>query len=687
MSSKSSHDATGTAAQRHAALVAQIRAHDHAYYVLDRPTVSDAEYDALFRELRALEEAHPELRTADSPTQRVGGAVSEAFAKVEHKHRMMSLDNAYTVGDLREFDRRVRESLRDDEVVSYVCEPKLDGASLEIVYRGGALVLASTRGDGMVGEDVTANARTIRALPLRIDDPREFTVRGEVLIFKRDLDEINEQRVAAGEEPFMNPRNAAAGSLRQKDPQKTAERPLRVFCYDLVERYFETQVEMLEGLAALGLPTHGRHARARTIDDVMRYIRSFEVERPSLPYETDGVVVKLDRLRQRDVLGATSRFPRWAIAYKFAPEQARTVVRAIRCDVGRTGVLTPVAELDPVVLAGTTVSRASLHNLDYVADKDVRVGDTVIVEKAGEIIPQVVSIDPESRPLGTSPWHPPEACPACGTPVRREEGVAALKCPNAACPGRLEAAIFHFARRGAMDVDGLGRALIEQLVRARLVRDLADVFALRDRRGELLALERMGEKSVDNLLASIEAARTGRTLARLLTGLGIPLVGEVAARAVAERYRRLPALLEASPDDVRAQLAELHGIGPKIAESVAGWLREPQNRALLQKLLALGVRAEQPAPRAPVDGPLSGLSFCVTGVLSVPREQVHARIRAAGGEVHDTVKKGTTYLVVGAKVGASKLEAARKRGTAVIDEAGLEALIASRPPSRPNGPA
>jgi DNA ligase (NAD+) len=662
-------------ARRHADLVAQIRRHDHAYYVLDRPEVSDAEYDRIFRELRALEEAHPELVTPDSPTQRVGGAVSEAFAKVAHKHRMMSLDNAYTEGDLREFDRRVRENLRDGERVTYVCEPKIDGASLEIVYRDGRLALAATRGDGAVGEDVTANVRTIRALPLRIDDPRELTVRGEVLLYKRDFDDINEQRVAAGEEPFMNARNAAAGSLRQKDPQKTAERPLRVFCYDLVERYYETQVDMLEGLARLGLPTHGRHARAASVDEVLRFVERFDAERRLLPYETDGVVVKVDRFAQRDRLGATSRFPRWAIAYKFAPEQARTVVRAIGCDVGRTGALTPVAELDPVLLAGTTVSRASLHNLDYVANKDVRLGDTVLVEKAGEIIPQVVSVDLEARPAGTSPWPPPEVCPACGAAVRREEGVAALRCPNASCPGRLEAAVFYFTRRGAMDVDGLGRVLVEQLVRTGLVKDLADVFALPARRTELLGLERMGEKSVDNLIAAVEAARTGRTLAQLLTGLGIPLVGAVAARTIAERYRSVRALLDTPPEQVRSELAEIHGIGPKIAESVAAWLADPDGRALLEKLLRLGVKAEQPAPQAPVHGPLTGSSFCVTGVLSAPREQVHARIRAAGGEVHDTVKKGTTYLVAGEKVGASKLEAARKRGTQVIDEAALEALL------------
>jgi DNA ligase (NAD+) len=665
----------GSPAQRHAALVAQIAEHDRAYYVLDAPSVSDAEYDKLFRDLRALEAAHPDLVTPSSPTQRVGGAAREGFAKVEHAHRMMSLDNAYTADDLRDFDRRVREGLRDGETVRYVCEPKIDGLSIEVAYRGGKLTRAATRGDGTTGEDVTANLRTLRALPLTLSEPRELTVRGEVLIYREDLETINEARVAAGEEPFMNPRNAAAGSLRQKDPRKTAERPLRVFFYDLVERLFETQHEMLHGLGELGLPTHRGEHVAESLDDVLAFIEAFDRKRRSLPYETDGVVVKLDSFAQREHLGATSRFPRWAIAYKFAPEQARTVVRAITCEVGRTGALTPVVDLDEVLLAGTMVARASLHNLDYVATKDVRVGDTVLIEKAGEIIPQVVSVDLEARPPGTTPWAPPATCPACETPVKREEGVAALRCPNVACAGRRKASIFYFTRRSAMDIDRLGWALVEQLVDGGLVGDVAGLFELPQKRAAMLELERMGKKSVDNVLASIELARTGRTLARLLTGLGIPLVGEVAARTVAERYGTLRALLDTAPDDVRAQLAELHGIGAKIAESVAAWLLDPANREVGEKLLRLGVRAEQPAQAAPPEGPLTGSSFCATGVLSRPREQIHEAIRAAGGEIHDSVKKGTTYLVAGEKVGATKLDAARKRGTRVLDEAQLGVLL------------
>jgi len=660
---------------KHAALLAQIAHHDHAYYTLDAPSVTDAEYDALFRALRALEAAHPELVTAASPTQRVGGQVREGFAKVAHVHRMMSLDNAYSDGDLREFDRRVRDGLRDGEQVRYVCEPKIDGLSLEVAYRGGHFVRAATRGDGTVGEDVTANVRTIRAVPLTIADKRDLTVRGEVLIYRDDLDTINEGRLAAGEEAFMNPRNAAAGSLRQKDPRKTAERPLRVFFYDLVERVFETQHEMLRGLHAIGLPTHRREHVAESLDAVIDFIARFDEERRRLPFETDGVVVKLDAFAQRDHLGATSRFPRWATAFKFAPEQARTVVRAITCDVGRTGALTPVVDLDEVLLAGTMVSRASVHNLDYVAAKDVRIGDTVLIEKAGEIIPQVVSVDLALRPAGTAPWDPPAACPVCATPVKREEGVAALRCPNVLCAGRQKAAIFYFTRRSAMDIDGLGWALVEQLVDAGLVADVAEIFALAQKRDALLALERMGAKSVDNVLAAVEVARAGRTLARLLTGLGIPLVGTVAAKTVAERYGTLRVLLDTPTADVRTQLDEIHGMGPKIAESVAAWLDDPRNREVGERLLRLGVRAEQPAQAAPIEGPLTGASFCATGVLSRPREQIHEAIRARGGEIHDSVKKGTTYLVAGEKVGATKLDTARKRGTRVIDEAQLQVLL------------
>jgi DNA ligase (NAD+) len=666
-----------TPAARHRQLCEAIAHHDHCYFVLDAPEISDRAYDRLFTELKRLEKEHPELVYPGSPTQRVGERPREGVEKVPHTYPMFSLDNTYNEDDLREFDRRVRDGLGVSDDVVYVAEPKLDGASLEVVFEGGAMVLGVTRGDGRVGENVTENVRTIRSLPLTVEEPRKLTLRGEVVVFQRDLEAINRARREAGEEPFANPRNAAAGWLRLLDSREAAARPLRLFCYDLVERYFDSHAGTLDALRRLGLPTHGQHQRCRGLGEVLRFIERFDADRRALPYETDGVVVKLDSLTDRDTLGTTSRFPRWAIAYKYAAEQATTVVRAIECDLGRTGALTPVAVLDPVQLSGTTVSRASLHNVDYVAERDVRVGDTVNVQKAGEIIPQVLHVLFELRPDGTTPWRAPERCPVCDTPVVRAEDEAALRCPNARCPGRVKAGLFHFTRRGAMDVEHLGKALIEQLVDRGLLADAADIFALGEHRDALVALERMGEKSVDNLLASIERARTARALDQLLAGLGIPLVGGVAARLIAERYGSLSALLAREPDAVRQELSELHGIGPKIAQSVADYLADATQRGIAEKLLARGVHAEQPVaePSASVEGPLSGQSFCVTGTLSAPREAIHERIRAAGGEIHDRVKQGTTYLVAGDRVGKSKLAAAEKRGTKVIDEAALEGLL------------
>lgn len=659
---------------RHDELARALAQHNYRYYVLDDPSVSDAEYDRLFRELVALEAEHPELVTPDSPSQRIGAPPSTALAKVKRKVRMYSLDNAYSEADLRAFDERVQKGLGDDHAPRYVCEPKLDGASIEVVYERGRLALASTRGDGETGEDVTANVRTIRSVPLTLAHQERLTVRGEVVIHREDLAQINELRAARGEELFANPRNAAAGSLRLIDPKLTAERPLRIVFYESVERIAHSHAETLELLKQLGLPTHGRAKPCVGIDEVLAFCRAFEGDRFALPYETDGVVIKLDDLHARDQLGTTARFPRWATAYKFAAERKETRVLSITADLGRTGTLTPVAELTPIKLSGTTVSRASLHNLDYVASKDVRVGDTVSVEKAGEIIPQVIEVNLALRPAGTEPWQPPTQCPVCGTALRRVEGEAALRCPSTSCPGRLKAAIFYFTRRSGMDIDGLGRALIEQLVDGGLLRSLADVFALPRQRTELLELERMAERSVDNLLTSIERARSTRSFDRLLTGLGIPLVGSVAARLIAERYGNLRELLARDPAAIDAELAQIGGIGPKIASSVAAYVADPEQRRMLEQLLALGVEAETEVA-ARVEGPLSGQSFCVTGVLSQPREEVHAQIRAQGGEVHTSVKKGTTYLVAGDKVGKAKLEAAEKKGAQVIDEERLRALL------------
>jgi DNA ligase (NAD+) len=665
--------------ERHAQLCREIEAHDHAYYVLDAPRIADRAYDALFDELKALEAEHPDLVHPSSPTQRVGGAAREGAIKVKHEHAMFSLDNTYDAAELAEFDRRVRDGLPASARVQYVVEPKLDGASLSVTYRAGQLVLGATRGDGRVGEDVTQNIRTMRAIPLAVREQRTLTLRGEVVIYKRDFDVVNEQRSARGEEPFANPRNTAAGWLRLIDARETATRPLRAFFYELVERYYPTHHAALDALKALGLPTHGLHRRCETLDEVQSFIAEFDKRRGTLPYETDGIVIKVDSLDQRDLLGTTARFPRWAVAYKFAAERVTTRVRGIQCDLGRTGALTPVAELDPVPVAGSVVARASLHNIDYVAERDIRIGDQVVIEKAGEVIPQVVSVNLEARPAGTEPWQPPTHCPACETPVVRVLDEAALRCPNPRCLGRLRALLFYFTRRTGMDIDRLGWSLIDQLVAEGLVHDVADLFALPAQRERLLALPRMGEKSCDNLLAGIEAAKRGRTFSQLLTGLGIPLLGTVAAKLVAERYRNLQSLLDTPADTLRSELADMHGIGPKIVESLSVYFESPEQRAVAQKLLALGVVAEEPQRIAAVEreGPLNGMSFCVTGVLTRPREAVHESIRAAGGEIHDRVKKGTTYLVAGEKVGDAKRKAAQKHGTQVIDEAALEAMLAS----------
>ncbi|MBM4362220.1 MAG: NAD-dependent DNA ligase LigA [Deltaproteobacteria bacterium] len=666
-------------AARHRALVRELRAHDHRYYVLDDPIVSDAEYDRLYRELRGLEEAHPELVTAASPTRRVGGAPREGQRTVPHVERMMSLDNAYGAGDLDEFLRRVGEGLPEGAAPRFLVEPKLDGASLEIVYRDGKLVGGSTRGDGETGEDVLENLRTIRSLPLEVDHPGPLTLRGEVVIYRKDLDRINAVRLAAGDAPFANPRNAAAGSLRMLDPRLVAERPLRVVVYGLVEgrSLAPTHSGALAELTRLGLPTHRKEVLCATREELLRAIAAIDEARAEYPYETDGAVVKVDRFDQQDVLGATAKFPRWAVAYKFGAEQATTTLRDIVVQVGRTGALTPVAVLEPVQLAGTVVSRASLHNTDVIAGLGIRLGDRVTIQKAGEIIPQVVSVDVEARRGDERPFEMPAACPVCGTKAERREEEVALRCPNRRCPAVVKASVLHFARRYAMDIDQLGESLVEQLVDRELVRDPADLY---DLSVEALAeLDRMGAKSAENVVRAIAASRD-RPLERLITGVGIEQIGQVAARQLAEVASELGALLAWSPEEARAAAEAINGFGPKMAESVARFLADPEQRALLERLHARGVSRPQPRKESAPGGALSGSSFCVTGVLSRKREDVHADIRAAGGEVHDSVKKGTTYLVAGQKVGKSKLDAAAKHGTVVVDEAGLAALLRGEGP-------
>jgi DNA ligase (NAD+) len=662
-------------------LVREINEHAYRYYVLDSPALSDREYDSLYGRLLEAEKAHPDWISPDSPTQRVAPAPRSDLKKVTRAVKMGSLDNTYAEEDLREFHRRVTEGLPSSAGKPvYVVEPKIDGVSLEITYRDGRLQLATTRGDGTVGEDVTENARTIRMIPLGLKEKSEIVVRGEVFIHGKDLEKVNRERMEAGEEAFANPRNAAAGSLRILDARIVAKRPLRFFVWDMVggEERFPRHSRVLEWLGSLGLPMHGRHVACRAFDEVLRAIAGLREEKERLPYLIDGAVIKVDAYDQRAILGETARFPRWAVAFKYEAEKAVTRLVDIQLGMGRTGVLTPVAKLDPVHLSGTTVTNASLHNVDLIREKDIRIGDLVEVEKAGEIIPYVLRALHEKRTGREKTWSMPGRCPFCGAGLERKEGEAAVRCPNRACPEQVRAKIHYFSRRGAMDIDHLGPSLIQQLTDRGLVADVADLYRLES--GDLVPLERMAEKSAANVVEAIRASREGRSFDRLILSLGILHVGEVAARLVAERYPDLPALLAASPGDVEAALSETVGIGPVIAASIREFLADGDNRRLMKKLIDQGVKTVPVAREgdAKVEGPLSGSRFCVTGVLSMPRSRAQDMIRGAGGEVHDTVKAGTTYLVAGEKVGAAKISKAKKYGTKVIDEAKLLAMIGKR---------
>jgi len=671
---------------RHQELVDLIRAHDYRYYALDDPTVDDRTYDSIYAELRGLEAQHPELISEDSPTQRVGAprtsiTAGRTLKTVPHVRPMMSLDNTYNEAELREFMRRVTDGLREGAQVRYCVEPKLDGASVEILYRGGRLVGGSTRGDGKTGEEIFENLRTIRNLPLTIDYARDLTLRGEVVIYRSDLLAINQLRQERGEALFANPRNAASGSLRMLDPKQVAERRLRVLIWQVVEEDFaDSHSQALERCAALGLPTHRRHQVCSEPSEVHAALHAIERERPDYAYEIDGAVIKVDTFLEQGILGVTAKFPRWAIAYKFGAERAYTRLLDITVQVGRTGTLTPVAHLQPVQLAGTTVSRASLHNQDHIERLDVRILDRVGVEKAGEIIPQVVAVDALARTGQERVFSLPTTCPSCEGPVSRTPGEAAMRCKNPQCKAQVHGAILYFSRRFAMDIDHLGESLISQLIDNKLIFDLADLYTLT--LDQLMSLERMGKKSAQNVIDSIARSKH-QPFDRLVTGLGIELIGQVAAGQLAHAIFDLNTLLEKTPAEIGQLCSEIPGFGPKMVESTVEYLSDPVHRQLLQKLLTYGVSVAVSREPALMDGPLRGSSFCVTGVLSKKREDVHADILRAGGSVHDKVKKGTTYLVFGEKVGKSKLDAASKAGTQVISEAELNALIARAPETTP----
>lgn len=653
-------------------LRAEIRRHDYLYHVLDRPEITDAEYDRLFRELTSLEAQYPELVAPDSPTQRAGAPPAAEFRPVPHAIPMLSLQNCFSGEELEEWDDRVRRML-GGEPVEYVCEPKLDGLSVELVYEQGVFTVGSTRGDGRVGEDVTANLRTIKQLPLRLFPldgafPRLLEVRGEVYMEKEAFRRLNAERTRRGEPPFANPRNAAAGSLRQLDPAVTASRPLRLFLYHVARGEgltIRTQEELLTLLPNLGLPVNPLWRRCRTLDEVEGFFQELLAVRDQLPYASDGMVVKVNDFAQRERLGEIARAPRWAIAYKFPAEEAVTRVREIAVQVGRTGTLTPVAILEPVEVSGVTVSRATLHNEDEVRRKDVRVGDWVVVRRAGEVIPEVVRSLAERRAGEEPEFRMPERCPACGGPVVRSPGEAAHRCENLSCPARIKEAVRHYASRRAADIQGLGEKLVDKLVETGLVRRISDLYTLRAE--DLVPLERMGEKSAHNLLRQIERSK-GMSLPRLLYALGIPHVGERAAELLGERWGSLGELAQATEEELMA----LPGVGPEIAASVLSFFRNEENRRLVAELEAAGVA---PRGRETRTGPLSGKVFVFTGLLpGLTRDEASRLVASLGGRVASSVSRGVDYVVAGESPG-SKLDRARELGIRVLTETEFRHLV------------
>jgi DNA ligase (NAD+) len=645
--------------------------HDHRYHVLDAPEITDAEYDALFRRLQELEKAHPELVTPDSPTQRVGAAPVTAFGTVRHGQQMLSLANVTTRDEMAEFDARVRRLL-GRESVEYVVEPKLDGLAVELVYEDGVFVVGSTRGDGIVGEDVTANLRTVRSVPLRLRDdrpvPRRLELRGEVYLPVAAFRALNREREEAGQPVFANPRNSAAGSLKQLDPRMTASRPLELACHGVgaIEGVtVRTHHGLLQAFADWGLRPAPGHRLAKSLDDVADAFAGLEAERDALPFEVDGLVVKVNDLELQRLLGQVSRSPRWAVAWKFKPRQATTRILAILPSVGRTGVLTPVAELEAVAVGGVTVRNVSLHNMDEVERKDIRVGDAVLLERAGDVIPYVVRVLPEQRTGGEKRFRMPRRCPVCGGDVVRAEGEVAYRCLNVSCPARLKQAVRFFGSRGAMDVEGLGEKLVDQLVEQEHVRDLADLYHLDA--ATLAGLERMGKKSAENLVAQLERSKQ-TTLPRFLVALGIRQVGEATATALAQHFGTLDALMAASVE----ALTEVRDVGPEVAAAIHQFFAEPHNRTLIRRLLDAGVA---PAAVKAVRGPLSGKKFVLTGSLaSMTRPEAQRRIEALGGRVVSSVSKETDYVVVGEDPG-SKLARAEKLGVARVDEDEFRKLV------------
>jgi len=661
-------------AQRRAQqLAGELHDHDYRYYVLAEPVIADEEYDRLMRELQDLEAQYPDLRSPDSPTQRVGGEPTKEFRTVTHDPPMLSLANTYSEEEIRDFDRRVRELLGDEKPV-YVAELKFDGIAIALKYRDGALVQGATRGDGTQGDDITNNLRTIRSIPLVLRTKetslKTIEVRGEAFMHRAEFDRMNAQRGAAGEKIFINPRNATAGTLKMQDPKVVASRPIQIYAYFLLGtgKELTRHSSNLETLRALGFPVNENSKVCRNIDEVIAFWKRWEGKRESLPYDIDGIVVKVDGLRQQETLGTIAKSPRWAVAFKFASRKAQTRLKGIALQVGRVGTVTPVAELEPVFVGGTTVSRATLHNIDYINELDLRIGDTVVVEKGGDVIPKVSGMVPSLRPRGTTGFVMPATCPACGSKIYRDEGEANYFCENAECPAQVRGRIEHFAHRGAMDIEGLGEAAVETLVTMNLVRNVADLYTLAAKKKTLVAIERWGEKSTQNLLDGIAGSRK-QPFHRVIFGLGIRHVGAGVAKVLAASYPSMNAVAAAKEE-------ELHltpQVGPKIAESIVHFFADRHNREIVRRLKEAGLTMTG-GSRAK-KGAFSGKTFVLTGTLpSFTREQAGRIIEEHGGKVVSSVSKNTSYVLAGEEAG-SKLTKARTLGIAVLSESEFKKMI------------
>lgn len=656
------------------ALREEIREHDYNYYILTQPTISDQEYDKLYKELEKLEAENPELITPDSPTQRVGSDLTKVFKPVEHKVPMLSLSNTYSEEELIDFDRRVKDGLKTDEKIEYVVELKIDGASVSINYVDGSLKTAATRGDGTVGEEITNNVKTIKSIPLKIKKDRsinyklnDFEVRGEIFMNVKDFEKLNKERAEKGEKTFANPRNSTAGTLKLQDPKIVAKRPLNTFIYNLISPGDElkSQSENLDIISKLGFKVNPHHKKCGNIEEVLKVCKEFEKLRDKLEYEIDGAVIKVDSIKQQNKLGSIAKAPRWAVAFKFKSKQASTVIEDIVWQVGRTGAITPVAALKPVFLAGSTISRATLHNFDEIVRKDIRAGDTVLVEKGGDVIPKVVSVDLSQRPVKSRKTKPPDKCPTCGTKLFKPEGEVAYYCENAECPDQIKGRIEHFASRGAMDIEGLGESLIDLFVEKGFLKTYSDIYRLEKVKDELIAIDRLGEKSVTNLLQSIEKSKE-RPFDKVLYALGIRYVGSGAAKKLASHFKNLDSLMDASEEDITG----VYEIGESISKSVRKFFSDSHNRKIIGELKKVGLKFSFADAKTSIvkDNFFKDKTFVLTGSLEgFTRDEAGDIIIKFGGNVTSSVSKKTDFVLAGENAG-SKLDKAKSLGIKIIDE-------------------